>query len=317
MSTPSGRPPRGGLGRLVAGTVAFALFAPAGLITLPFAALVLISSPRTGRELIAGGAALGYSLLWLVSPGTLPDQMVRAGALIGTAVFGFATLRPGGRFIHNAVLASGAAACAAYVLALMLGMSWDELRWWVEHETGAAVRAIIGQLSMGAQDPGANLAPGKIEAWLGRVVAFLANFHPAITVLQLLAGMALGTAICARVASRPRGPQLGRLRDFAFTEHLGWAAAIPLVVILVPWLAAAKTTAANFLLVAGALYALRGLAVGLFLLHLVSAGGAAVWIVGALVLFFLLPVLVLGAIVLGVVDSGLDLRRRMQPRSSE
>jgi uncharacterized protein YybS (DUF2232 family) len=98
---------------------------------------------------------------------------------------------------------------------------------------------------------------------------------------------------------------------------LGWAAAIPLIVVLVPWLTAAKAAAANFLLVAAALYAFRGLAVGAFVLQLLGAGGVVVWLVTALVLFFLLPVLVGGAIVLGVVDSGLDLRRRMQPRSSE
>jgi uncharacterized protein YybS (DUF2232 family) len=145
----------------------------------------------------------------------------------------------------------------------------------------------------------------------------MGDFYPAIAVLQLLAGLALATAICRRIAVHPHGPTLGPLREFRFTEHLGWAVAIPLVIVLVPKLAAAKAAAANLLLVAGTLYALRGVAVAAFGLSLLGGGGVAAWIVGVVITFILLPILLGGAIVLGVMDAGLDFRRRLKPQSGE
>ncbi|MFQ6046011.1 MAG: DUF2232 domain-containing protein [Gemmatimonadales bacterium] len=319
MTDTSERSPRGGLGRLLVAAVAFVLFAPAGLVALPLAALLLVSGPRTNRELVASGAAVGYALFWLLSPGELPDQMVRAAALIATVVFTVAALHRRAPFIHHAMLASVAAALSVYLLALVLGVSWDQSRWWVEHRMGMVARGAIALSALATESGVLGLGPGagEVEIWLNRVVAFMARFHPGVAALQLIAGLALASALTRRLAVSPRGPALGRLREFRFTEHLGWAAVIPLIVVLLPKLAAAKAAASNLLLVAGTLYAVRGLAVTAFGLQLIGAGGVATWLVGTIIAFFLLPVAIAGMILLGVLDAGLDLRRRLRPRSND
>jgi len=72
------------------------------------------------------------------------------------------------------------------------------------------------------------------------------------------------------------------------------------------------------LLVTGVLYAVRGAAVATF--GLAAAGGTGFGTIAliALAVLFILPAMAAGAIVLGVVDAGLDLRRRWSatvPRS--
>ena len=74
MTAPSERAPKGGLGRLVAGAVAFALVAPLGLAALPLAVLLLGSSPRTRGETVTGGLAAGFSAWWLFGLGELPTR---------------------------------------------------------------------------------------------------------------------------------------------------------------------------------------------------------------------------------------------------
>lgn len=315
MTEASERSPRGGLGRLLVAALAFVLFAPAGVAALSLAALLLISKPRTGRELVATGAVVGYALFWLLSPGDLPDQVVRAAALIATGAFTLAVLRGRAPFMQNAVLAVAAAALGIYVLALILGISWDETTWWVEHRMGMVARGAIALSGLAAQSLSLGSGAFELDSWLNRVVAFMASFYPAITALQILAGLALATALSQRLALNPPVAALGKLRDFRFTEHLGWAAVVPLIVVVLPRLAAAKAAASNLLLVAGTLYAVRGLAITAFGLELIGAGGVTSWLAGAIIAFFLLPLAVGVMILLGVIDAGLDLRRRLRPRS--
>jgi uncharacterized protein YybS (DUF2232 family) len=138
----------------------------------------------------------------------------------------------------------------------------------------------------------------------------VADFFPALLALQLMAALALATALYHRLARQPRGMPLGRFSGFRFSEHLGWAAVLALIVLVVPRLAAAKAAAANLLLVAGALYALRGFAVAAYGLQVLGTGGIFLTTLLAAILLFLLPMVLAGAVMLGVIDAGLNLRRR-------
>jgi hypothetical protein len=77
--------------------------------------------------------------------------------------------------------------------------------------------------------------------------------------------------------------------------------AVALIVVLIPRLAAAVT---------GLLYGLRGLAVSAFGIALLGGAGCGTAALFVLLTLFVLPAVVAGAIVLGVVDAGMDLRKR-------
>jgi hypothetical protein len=313
MTSPSEQTPQGGLGRLLAGAIAFAVLAPLALAALPLAALLLGSSPRTRGETVTAGLAAGFSAWWLFSLGELPDQMVRAAAVFTTALFVLTTFRTRLPVIHRGLVAITGAAAGVIALLATLGSSWGELHWWVARRAGYTARLLMTQIWHATPGSASDTPPEtlqQLEAWLGSVAQFLAEFYPAVTALQLLAGLALATAIYRRVAQQPAGTLLRPLRAFRFNEHLGWALVIPLIVVLIPKLAAVKAAAANVLLVSGALYALRGAAVAAFGLHLLGAGGPFLTVLLAVILLLVLPAALGGAILLGVLDAGLDLRRR-------
>jgi len=74
-------------------------------------------------------------------------------------------------------------------------------------------------------------------------------------------------------------------------------------------LAALKAIATNLLVVSAVLYAVRGMAVFVFFLEVVG-GGFLLSLLIAIIIFVMLPVVVGGAELVGVLDTGLDFRRR-------
>jgi hypothetical protein len=293
--------------RLVLVAAIFALLVPAPLFAFPLAALLLVSRPASRREFFIAVVAGGLSCAWLLLPGGLPDQVVRAGLVMSTVAFVGLSRLEGVSFTHRALVAIGLATAAVTVMFVAFGWSWDQLHWSVVSQRSYESRLAMAPLR--ANPSTAPMADG-MEQLLEQSVMFEANNYAAFTALKLIAGLALATALYQRVAVRPNWPALGRFRDFRFSEHLGWAAAIPLVIVLLPGLVRAKVAAFNLLLLTGTLYALRGLAVAAFAAGLAGTGPLAT----ALALtaaFFMLPVVIGVGIVLGVLDAGMDLRRRL------
>jgi hypothetical protein len=302
-------------GLVLLAIVGFIAFDLAALFALPLAVLLATSPLRTAKETLVAAVAGGMSLAWLIEAGELPDQVMRAGIVLATAGFVLTTRYSAATFTNSALVSVGLAALATGGLLLALGSSWGELRWWVAHETGRVLRE-ISQLLWMAEQGGAS-GSGNLAALLGDTVRYTANYFPAAVALQLIAGLALATAIYRRVASAPHGAKLGRFTSFRFSEQLGWVVIPPLLVTLIPFLSAAKLGATNLLIVMGALYAIRGAAVVAFGLQLIGASSPFIAVFVILAAFLILPIAVAGAILLGVVDSGLDLRRRWKsPQAS-
>jgi len=316
MTASLDRPPPRGLGRLVLVAVAFGLLVPAPLFAFPFAVMLAFSRPASRGEVIMASLAGGLSMWWLLQPGNPPDQALRAALLLSTAAFVLLARFGALSFTHRALIAIGVATAGVTLFFVAFGWSWDQLHWWVISQRTQEGGQALAVLRAGARGDSSAALIDNLQTVLARSAAFEADNYAAMTGLKLLAGLALATALYHRVATNPRGPALGRFRDFRFTEHLGWAAAIPLVIILLPDLIRAKVAAANMLLLVGALYALRGLAVAAFVAGLAGTGPIATALV-LMAAFFMLPVVIGGGILLGVLDAGMDLRRRWKRESSK
>ena len=278
------------------------------VVALPLAMLLAATPHRDMRETVLAAIAGGLSLLWLLDLGELPDQMLRSGALIATTVFVAATWYTRATLAHRTILAASFAVVGVGIVWLTMGGSWGELHWWVEYRLGFWAR-LMGGAAWSMDWAGAEEKTQLVEVF-NAYVRFGSDYFVAVGVVHLMAGLAIATLMYRRLVREPAGEPPGRWRDFRFTEHLGWSAVVPLVIVLIPSLAGAKLGALNMLLVMGTLFALRGAAVATSGLQ--AAGGigclpTALVLVSAILM---LPFAVAGAILLGIVDTGFDLRRR-------
>jgi hypothetical protein len=286
--------------------LALAVATPAALIALPAAVLlVLAGGPSPARQ--AAAVVLGaFGLWWLLGTGDLPDQTLRTAALLATVAFALLSARTPLSVTHRALLSIAVAAAGTAATYAAFGWSWARLLWWVEFRTGAALRLVLVQMT--ASTDGAVMGVADFEGTLNELVHTSGRLFPAAMALQLFVSLVLAAVLTRRLAGRAVGVPPGRFADFRFSEHSGWLLAVALVLLLVPPLAPARTLGLNVLVVMGTLYALRGLAVVVFGIRAIR-GGPVLYAAVALALFFLLP----GVVLLGVVDAGLDLRRRRTP----
>jgi hypothetical protein len=290
------------------------LATPAALVAVPLAAILASAGVRTWTARLVTVLAAALGLWWVLGRGDLPDQTVRAALVMTTIAYAVATRLTRWTVTHRALFAITVGAVGTVLGFVALGWSWDRLRWWIEFRTGPSLRLILGSIAQatpGDPGPAASMTPGSMaefEEMLGRVVHTTAEVFPSALALQVLGGLVVAQAIADRVARVPVGRPLGRLVDFRFNEHLGWVLAAALVALLLPGLGPVRPVAVNLLVVMGALYTFRGLAVVAYWLRAVR-GGVLLYVAAALALIFLLP----GVILLGVMDAGRDLRRRTPP----
>ncbi len=317
--TPASGPRERGLGLLlgIGAGIAFAIVAPIGLLTMPLAALVLVRRPGPRGRLSTAALAGGLSLWWLARPGDPPDQAVRAAAVIGTVVFAWTWRYTTWSLAHRAISATAAAAVGVSVLIAALGGSWSQIRWWVESRIAVTTQLLLAWISTGTPTgPAGTTDPMvvQLEDSFDTVVPLMADFFPATVAIEMLAGFALATVLYRRLVDATDVASSGRFRDFRFSEHFGWIPVVALAVVLTG--GASRTMAANVLVVAGVLYALRGVAVARFGIGLAGGPSFLTMILIAFSMVFMLPVVLIGAILLGVADTGLDLRRRwIAPRA--
>jgi uncharacterized protein YybS (DUF2232 family) len=87
---------------------------------------------------------------------------------------------------------------------------------------------------------------------------------------------------------------------------------VAVAALLIPPLGGARPAALNVLVVMGALYAVRGVAVVAFALRALRAG-ILLYAAAAVAVLFVLP----GVVLLGVIDAGMNLRRRLPSASGD
>jgi len=243
--------------------------------------------------------------LLLLPGGDLLTGFVRAYAVLVAVAFATLTwfARGDATFLRAAVRASLVASAAAVALAsVRFGSSvWSTLHWEATRAASATMRLVV------------EIEP-RTFAVFEPIVRFASDTLPATLALQTLAGLALAWQWHRRVARNPLGAPLGRFREFSFGDHWVWVIVVSLGCVIAPVVTGLKVAAMNVLIVLGALYLIRGLAI------VVAFSGAlglapVVLVVGGIVAAVLavpLVLLVPGLATLGVSDTWLEFRRRLK-----
>jgi hypothetical protein len=288
-----------------------ALFAQPGVVIgVPLGLLLVASGFRSVVSMavaglvvliVAGGRGAGDPGLWYAE---------RAWAVLLGGWFLALTLRwPAWRLTSRALAAvGGAAGVAAGLFAARIG-SWSRLDDAVSRGMLADVDATLDFLTgVGGGDA---LSPDMISL-ATEVAAAQVSVFPALLAVESLA--ALGVAWWARARLlNEQDPGLAPLRDFRFNDHLVWLLVTGLVLLVLQPGSMLARVGSNLLVLMGALYALRGVAVFVFISGGVSVLGSLVFVA---LLVLVPPVVFATAALIGVGDTWLDLRTRLSEEAA-
>lgn len=288
---------------------------PAGLFALGLGLAV-------GQPLVVGAACFG--IFALLAPGGGLPGLVAGGLVLGFVFAGtpsgglwylergwavlvggwFAALTqvwPARPFFPRALAAlAGASVWAAGVFLAVAG--WDRVDWLIGERVRASAATTLELFGAFGGE-----APQGMADTVARTAAVQEFLFPALLALSTLAMLGVAWWLHVRV-STGSGGGLGALRNFRFADPLIWFLIGGILLGLVAgWSTEWGRLGTNLAVFMGALYALRGAGVLLWLAGGVSIGGALLVGVG---IVLAAPLLLAGAMVVGVGDSWLDLRAR-------
>jgi hypothetical protein len=286
---------------LIAISLVFLMARPSVLVGIPY---VLMAVALPVRRWPAYTVGMFTAVLVLTGNRDGLWWVERGWALLVAGWFVALTLRwPSSRFLSRALGAvAGAAAVALPVVALREG-GWGLLDW----QVGERLRAGWATFLAAAQSrpQGEPLAPAVVEA-LYRMGEAQADLFPALAALGSLAGLGVAWWVYQRVA-HDSDEGLLPLSEFRFNDHLVWVFVLGLSLTLFEGGDGLRRAGANAVVFMGALYAMRGAAVVSFF-----GGGQSPFGLFLLVLALILvpPVVLAGALVIGLCDTWLDMRGR-------
>lgn len=298
---------RWALARVAALLLAVALLSPVSsllLISVPLAVLLLAF--RSGR---LSSALLAAGLLWLSfapSPGATTPLWYgeRAWALITAGAFvGGTLLWPQARLALRSIGAVAAGFAAFGLFGLLRPGALAKLDWWMASELRWTSRVVANWLT-GAE---ADSFLGTISTRLGEMVEIQVSLYPSLLALATMAALGVAWSIVVRLAGSEG--VVGPLREFGFSDHFIWVMIGGLLLFLLPVGQLAARIGQNALAFMGGLYVLRGVAV---LAWIVPAAAVSSWsgVFLAMAALFFYPILIGFALVVGVSDTWLHLRKR-------
>lgn len=228
--------------------------------------------------------------------------------LLGGWFLALTLLAPAWRLTSRALAAAGgAAAVAAGIFAVRAG-SWGALDGAVTRSMQAEIDVMMNALSL--LGGGAASSPEVLEAAQSVAAAQMSVF-PALLGIESLAALAVAWWARSRLLGE-RDSGLGPLRDFRFNDHLLWLLVGGLSLLLLSQSEALTRVGSNAVFFMGALYALRGAAVYLFVSGGVSFFGSLV----IAILMVLVPAVLFGtAALIGIGDTWLDIRARIAEKA--
>jgi hypothetical protein len=281
-----------------------------------------MTRPRGWRETLWLGSTAFLSVLWIAGSGGIADQVVNAMAVLMTGAFIAISVTSRRSAFTRAAWSVLAAAAGIVIWSLVWGIRWPDIelaltrQWW----------AFCRNLSVAAEF--AEVSPGGrafIEqmADAGRSIAQL---FPARLIVSGILGLVVAASWHQRISHRSLGRPVRELREFRFTDHLIWLVIAGVAILVIPevrifqdladrserWDRLLYTVmywapvAVNLLLVCAALYAARGAAV----IRRVLRPGPAIAL-AVIATLFLLPFALAALAAVGVADTWIDFRQRM------
>jgi len=228
--------------------------------------------------------------------------------LLGGWFLALTLIAPAWRLTSRALAAAaGAAAVAAGVFAVRAG-SWMALDGAVTRSMRAEIETTMDALSIIG---GGEAISAEMLQTAQAVAEAQISVFPALLAIESLAALAVAWWARARLLGE-RGPGLAPLRDFRFNDHLVWVLVVGLVLVVTQSGAALARVGSNAVFFMGALYALRGAAVYLFVSGGLSIFGSVILVI----LMTLVPSVLLGtAALIGIGDTWLDLRARIAEKA--
>ncbi|MEN8143850.1 MAG: DUF2232 domain-containing protein [Gemmatimonadota bacterium] len=208
--------------------------------------------------------------------------------------------------LSRAIAASVLAGCAVLASEIVRPGSLAELDWWMGTEIRSAADLAVGMFESVLSPAGES--GERLSETLRLVVAFQQDTYPALLALASVAALSLGWFLVHR--SRADFRELAAVRHFRFSDNLVWVLIAGLALVVFPAGALADRIGQNAALFMGALYLLRGVAI---LIWMAAASISSAWAALALsaVAVLLYPVVAGTAIVLGLTDTWVDVRRRL------
>ena len=272
------------------------------LIAFPFLALTTVFGLRRLSAAVAATFAL-FVAVGVPARGGL-WYLERGWALVLAGCFVVLTMRwPRSRFFPRAFAAVTATSALVGLLLMVRPGSWSMVDWLITESLMRSVSVVI-QMFM-AIDSELPLSTTQLNSFFD-LAAQQGRYFPALLGLSSLSGLAVAWWAYVRLSSG-NGQGLGPLREFRFNDHLMWLFLTGLALIVLGAGEGWTSAGSNAVVFMGGLYALRGAAVLLFINGGVTGLGILFLAIGMLLLP---PVLILGALVVGVGDTWLDLRSK-------
>jgi hypothetical protein len=274
---------------------------PGILIAVPFGLLALFLPPRRLVMLV-----LAFGGLALVALGETRSgfwYLERGWAFLLGGCFLALTLRwPRGSFLPRGL---GAVLGAFLGMGLVVSVrpgAWAVVDWLVNSRLEFAVSAFMQAVRL-ARGPGAVSEAFEVQAL--EVVALQGSVFPALLGLASLSALGVSWWLFTTLAKRHE-EGIRPLREFRFNDQLVWVLILG-VIALVATTGALERAGVNAVVFMGALYALRGAAVVLFLTGGFSFFGGLLLALGFVLLA---PFVIMGAVFIGLGDTWFDLRNR-------
>ena len=275
---------------------------PSVLVAVPFLLLV-------GTNALRGYAILGATLIAIIIVVVGPYDgmwyLERGWALLlGGCFVGLSIVRPKMKISDRALEAVfGALVLAAILMTLMSG-AWNIVDWVISDRVRATVAQVIALLlSWG----GEGLAPALITALYQTAEAQILIF-PALTALASMSALLLSWWLFIFFSGRSE-EALGSVKDFRFNDHLIWMLVVGLFLLFTRWSEPLQRLGSNAVVFIGALCAVRGAAVIVFITGGFSVLGYAMTLFG---LVIVPPIVLGGAVLIGIADIYLDFRKRSE-----
>lgn len=284
--------------------VVLSVVGPGVLVGLPFVLLALFLRPRNSA--LVFGVFVATLLVVGAGPSDGMWYLERGWAILLGGWFVGLTLRwPRTRFFPRALGAVSGAYAVAALLFQVRPESWSVVDWIVTDRMRAGTSAALGALRTVG---GEGFVTRDVSDAIYRTLEMQGAVFPALLGLASVAALGVAWWAWVRLAEGSDGA-LAPLREFRFNDQLVWVFVTGLALVLLGSSGAWDRIGTNAVVFMGALYAIRGAGVLLFLSGGVSVVGALLL---ALAFVFVAPVFLAGALVVGLGDTWFDLRARIR-----